>query len=80
MNTSSASATVPSAAAAPTFEFEGPEAIARRFGVGRSLVFGLIRDGKIKSISLKTRAGNVRGRRLVNIQSVRDYLDSLAAK
>ena len=59
-------------------EFEGPEAIARRFGIGRSTVFGLIQLGRIKSVSLKTRAGNVRGRRLVNVQSVRDYLNALA--
>ena len=68
--------TADSAALVP--EYEPAEIVGNRFGWKRSTTWELIRLGKIKSISLKTRAGNIRGRRLVNVASVRGYLESLA--
>ena len=59
-------------------EYEGPEGIARRFSIGRSTVFELLRAGKIKSVSLKTHPGNVRGRRLCSVASAREFFATLA--
>jgi len=44
-----------------------------RFGIKRSLAYQLLGDGKIKGVTLR-RNGRVRGKRLIQIQSVRDFL------
>ena len=44
-----------------------------RFGIKRSLAYQLLGDGKIRGVTLR-RKGRVRGKRLIEIQSVRDFL------
>ena len=46
------------------------------FGIGRSLIYELIAARLIRSISLRRR-GQVRGKRLVAVDSVRAYFASL---
>ena len=47
------------------------------FGIGRTKLFELIADQKIKSVSLRKR-GQVRGPRLISYDSLNSYLNSLA--
>jgi hypothetical protein len=53
-----------------------PQVVAR-FNWSRSKTYELISDGQIKSISLRRRNG-VRGIRLVSVDSIRSFLESLA--
>jgi hypothetical protein len=46
------------------------------FGIKRGTLYNLMAEGKIKSVSIRRR-GNVHGCRLIHLQSVRDYLQSL---
>jgi hypothetical protein len=55
-----------------------PDAV-RLFSLGRSTIYILLQEGKIKSANL-VRRGNVRGRRLLEANSIRIYLESLAAQ
>ena len=50
--------------------------LERNFGIKRGTAYNLIAEGKIKSIVLRRR-GNLRGCRLFNLDSVRQYLNSL---
>ena len=55
-----------------------PIASACKFsGLGRTALYLEIRAGKIKSISLRKK-GTARGRRLVSVSSLREYLASFA--
>jgi len=45
------------------------------FGIGRTQLYALIADGKIKSASLKKR-GCIRGTRLVSYDSLAAYIES----
>ncbi len=45
------------------------------WGIKRSLAYALLADGLIKGVSLRRR-GQVRGKRLFNVASVRAYLAS----
>jgi hypothetical protein len=54
-------------------EFCRPADCRRLFGVGRSYVYQLIASGDVKSISLRKRGAKT-GIRLIDVQSVRDYL------
>jgi hypothetical protein len=47
------------------------------FGLKRSLLYALMAEGRIKSISLKE-PGERSGKRLINVASVREYLASKA--
>ena len=47
-----------------------------RFGLSRSTGYNLIEQGKIRSINLRIK-GKLTGRRSIDVQSVRDYLNSL---
>jgi hypothetical protein len=47
-----------------------------RFGLSRSTGYNLIEQGKIRSVNLRIK-GKLTGRRLIDVQSVRDYLNSL---
>ena len=53
-----------------------PDAV-RFSGIGRTSLYSLIGEGKIKSINLR-RPGTARGRRLVHLPSLRAYLNSFA--
>jgi hypothetical protein len=48
---------------------------AFRYGIGRTKLFELITAGKIKSRFLAAK-GNERGIRLINLQSLEDYINS----
>lgn len=54
-------------------EFVDVEGLRERFGIKRSLAYALLNDGAIKGVSLRRR-GQVRGKRLFNVESVRAFL------
>lgn len=45
------------------------------FGIGRSKLYELINEGKIKSVSLRNR-GQKSGTRLISYDSLNDYINS----
>jgi excisionase family DNA binding protein len=45
------------------------------FGIGRSKIYELIAEGKIKSVSLRKR-GQTSGTRLISYDSLSDYIES----
>jgi hypothetical protein len=51
-------------------DFDG---VRRCYSIGRSTCYTLIRDGEIRSVSLR-RKGSARGRRLIDAASVREFL------
>ena len=59
-------------------EWLRPKDIPKFFGIGRSKVYELITDGKVKSISLRKR-GQKHGTRLVSYDSLANYLESIAS-
>lgn len=58
-------------------EFMRINEIVRIFGVGRSTLYRLIRNGSIASVSLRLE-GAKRGTRLVSVESMRRMLNGLA--
>ena len=54
-------------------EFAGYKEIRLIFGLSRTHLFRLAKEGKIKSVSLRD-VGKVKGRRLYNIASIRALL------
>ena len=54
-------------------EFGTVDTTCRLFGIGRTVCFRLIREGRIRSVQLR-HPGRVRGRRLVHLQSVKEFL------
>jgi excisionase family DNA binding protein len=58
-------------------EWLKPDAAARLFGLGRTSIYALIQQGKIRSTSIKL-GTKIRGTRLVNLESLRAYLESQA--
>ena len=59
-------------------EWLRPKDIPKFFGIGRSKVYELITDGKVKSISLRKR-GQKHGTRLVSYESIANYLEFIAS-
>lgn len=55
-------------------EYIRPSQIAR-FGISRSLLYEWMRDGTVRSFSPK-RKGNIRGPRLVSVESIRAAIES----
>lgn len=53
-------------------EFVDSRGLRQMFGISRTAAYDLIRDGLIKSVSLRRR-GCARGRRLFDVASVREY-------
>ena len=51
--------------------------VVRLYNIGRSSLYELISEGKIKSASIKKR-GNIRGIRLISVASIEAFLESLA--
>ncbi|MEN9021842.1 MAG: hypothetical protein ABF370_15195 [Verrucomicrobiales bacterium] len=49
----------------------------RYSGIGRSSLYTLIGDGKIRSVSIRKR-GAVKGIRLISVDSIDSYLNSLS--
>lgn len=56
-------------------EWARPSDITRMFGIKRTTLWNLLKEGRIRSASLRQRH-QIRGTRVVNIQSVRDYLEA----
>jgi hypothetical protein len=54
-------------------EFCRPADMPRLFGIARTYTYQLIRDGKIKSVSLRKRGARF-GVRLISCDSVREFL------
>ena len=54
-------------------EFADARGIEVRFGLKRSLLYALLGDGSIRGVSLRRR-GQLRGKRLFDVASVRDFL------
>ena len=52
--------------------------VAAIYRIGRTTLFALMRDGIIRSVSLKKK-GNIRGIRLISRASFDEYLTALAA-
>ena len=48
---------------------------AKRFSISRSGLYELMSAGKIKTRCLR-KAGNTRGLRLINVESLRSYIES----
>lgn len=53
-------------------DFRGLE---QKFGIRRGLAYLLIKEGAIQSVNLRHR-GRVKGKRLIEVASVREYLRS----
>ena len=60
-------------------EFVDAPGLQFRFGIKRSLAYVLLDAGLIRGASLR-RKGQLRGKRLFNVASVRDYLNSQMAE
>lgn len=56
-------------------EFLDADGLRARFGIKRSLAYALLADGAIRGVSLRRR-GQLRGKRLWAVDSVRSYLNS----
>jgi hypothetical protein len=54
-------------------EFVRFDGLYRMFGIRRGSAYNLIADGEIKSVSLRIR-GTKQGVRLIDVQSVREFL------
>jgi len=59
----------------PQQEFGRVKDVEKVLGIKRGILYGLINDGKIKSVCLR-KPGNIQGVRLIHMQSVRDYINS----
>jgi len=62
----------------PRPEWLRPREVPTYFGIGRSKLYELIAENKIKSVSMRSR-GQKHGTRLVSYDSLVAYLDSLAS-
>ena len=60
-------------------EFGRWQDVQRLFGIKRGTLYGLIAEGKIRSITLR-KPGRKFGCRLIHLQSVRDHLHALMAQ
>ena len=69
----SAPVSVAQASATQDAEFLDAEGLRARFGIKRSLAYVLLADGAIRGVSLRRR-GQLRGKRLFSVDSVRAFL------
>jgi excisionase family DNA binding protein len=58
-------------------EYLRPAAACRVFSLGRSKLYELLAEGKLKSVSMRKR-GQRHGTRLISYDSLKNYLESLA--
>ncbi len=56
-------------------EFADSHGVKRGFGLGRSLLYELHKEGLIEGVSLRRR-GQLRGKRLWKVDSIREFLRS----
>jgi hypothetical protein len=59
-------------------EFTDTDGLRSMFGIKRSLAYKLLGSGDIRGVSLR-RKGRMRGKRLFDVASVREYLQSCSA-
>ncbi|MEI7774860.1 MAG: hypothetical protein WCK17_08795 [Verrucomicrobiota bacterium] len=59
----------------PGLEWLRPGDVRPRYGIGRSLLYELLKEGKIKSVCLR-REGRATGIRLVSAISIEAYISS----
>ena len=60
-------------------EFAGHAKMRELFDLSRTHLYRLSSEGRIKSVSLRER-GKTRGRRLYDVQSIRDYINANVEK
>jgi hypothetical protein len=65
----------PVAKACGAVEFTDTDGLRAMFGIKRSLAYQLLDTGDIRGVSLR-RKGRTRGKRLFDVASVREYLQS----
>ncbi len=56
-------------------EYIRPAQVREKFNIGRSQVYELIAQGKIKSHVLRKK-GNTKGMRLISVESLRSYIEA----
>jgi hypothetical protein len=56
-----------------------PQVFAQ-FGIGRTALERLAREGQIKSVTIKLKASSRRTTRLYSVQSIREFLGELASR
>jgi hypothetical protein len=54
-----------------------PKDVQKYFGIGRTALYAILAENKIRNVSMRKR-GQRHGTRLINYQSLHDYLESLA--
>jgi hypothetical protein len=60
-------------------EFIDLPGLKSRFSIGRSAAYTLIENGDIRSVCLRKK-GCIKGRRLIHVQSVRDWIEKQLAE
>ena len=78
-NAHAAGAKLTTAPIQPGAEWLRPADVRHFAGIGRSLLYELIREGKVRSICLR-REGKLGGMRLVSVQSLRDNINGHGAE
>jgi hypothetical protein len=67
--------TTPDIAGSLSPEWARPDDITKVFGIKRATLWALMKEGRIKSVSLRKRH-QIRGTRLVNLESVREFIEA----
>ena len=65
--------------ASPQAEWAGVRTVEQLFGIKETALYELIRRRAVKSILMK-KPGRARGKRLVSLASLRDYISKLEAE
>ena len=73
--TPAAGAKLTTAPLQPGPEWLRPADVRPYAGIGRSLLYELIQEGKVRSVCLR-REGRLGGMRLVSVASLREYIES----
>lgn len=55
------------------------EAAVRTYGISRSTIYELLKQGRVKSASLR-KPGNISGSRLISAESLDAYIESMIEK
>ena len=72
--------TIPHLAASPEPLMVTEAEACRMLRLGRTTLFHLRRSGQIKSVLVKTHRGNISGRRMYPLESLRAYVADLQAQ
>jgi hypothetical protein len=54
--------------------------VFEKFGIGRTALDRLAREGRVRSVTIQLKAGSKRVTRLYSIQSIREFLNELVPK